>query len=168
MIDYAGAAFPPGGLSTAAGINTITADPTWSQCAIVRNRNDSTMIQNNTINTYSIGMAGIKDGSSNVLMLSEKQMNMTEEPAQDDDQGYCVGFDIDNMRSCFLPPQPDYYDNTEGNAPTNRDYIFGSSHPGILVVGMCDGSTRTVTYGIDPTVFQALCLRRDGAVVNID
>lgn len=168
MIDYAGACSPPSLISTAAGINTISNDLAWSDCAIVRNRNQLPDIMINRVSTYSIGMAGIRDGSSNVLMLSEKQMNLTDTMAQDDDDGYCAGFDIDIMRSCLLPPQKDYYDAAEGNAPTNRNYIFGSSHPSILVVGMCDGSTKTISYSIDPATFTALCLRRDGLAINVD
>jgi prepilin-type N-terminal cleavage/methylation domain-containing protein len=173
MIDYACATTAPGSVfpspSTISDINTITNDARWSDCAIVRNRNTLSNINNNTVSTYSIGMAGLKDGSSNIMMISEKQMNEAlEPPVQDDDDGYCTGHDIDIVRSCDLPPAKDYVDAAEGPTPTNRPYIFGSSHPGILVVAMCDGSTRNVTYQIDQTTFRNLGKRRDGNTINID
>jgi len=160
-----------------ADINNLTAanavDPTWGATAIVRNRNALTFDANNNINvpvnTYSIAMAGIKDGTSNVLLFSEKQMNLANEPpVQDDDDGYATGHDIDNVRSCFIQPAKDYVDQTEGATPANRPYRFGSSHPGIIVVAMCDGSTRTVSMSIDQLVFFNLGRRRDGTPINID
>jgi prepilin-type N-terminal cleavage/methylation domain-containing protein len=172
LIDYAAAVTPPSTASTAAAINVITNDTAWQNCAIVRNRNQFVPnIAVNKCNTYSIALAGITDGTSNVLMYGEKQLNLAYDVGgtQDDNEGYCVGFDIDTMRSCLLPPQKDYVDDTEGNAPPSRNYIFGSSHSGgIMVVGMCDGSTRTISYQIDPATFVGLCMRRDKMVLNLD
>jgi len=173
LIDYAAAttAEPNNeAQSYAADINTLTAanivDPAWGATAIVRNRNQN---PTGTINTYSIALAGIKDGTSNVMLISEKQMNIAlEPPVQDDDQGYCVGHDIDNVRSCFLQPQKDYVAPSEGASPASRPYIFGSSHPGVIVVVMCDGSTRLVNMSIDQVTFQRLGMRRDGNPINID
>jgi hypothetical protein len=106
-------------------------------------------------------------------MYGEKQLNIGNEPngtggPQDDNIAYCSGYNISNMRSCMMPPQKDYVDMTEGNTPSNRNYIFGSSHTGVMVVGMCDGSTRTVTFQIDMNTFAGLCMRRDGAVLNLE
>jgi len=174
LIDYCGAVTPPSGASTHDAINTITNNAAWQNCAIVRNRNVLAQIVSNQVSTYSIDTAGIKDGTSNTLMYGEKQINIANEPngignPWDDDLGYCAGFDINNMRSCLLPPQRDYNDPAEGPTPTNRNYIFGSPHSGgIMVVGMCDGSTRTVSFSIDATTFQSLCMRRDGGVINLD
>jgi prepilin-type N-terminal cleavage/methylation domain-containing protein len=172
LIDYAGACRTPSLASTYPAINTISPDSAWSDCAIVRNRNIPGDIYMNRVNTYSISLAGIKDGTSNVLMFSEKQMNLANEPASmpypDDDNGHVAGFDVDNMRSCLFAPVKDYVDPAEGNTPTTRPYIFGSSHPAGIVVALCDGSVRLVTYQVDQGSFANLCLRRDGAAVNID
>lgn len=174
LIDYAGAVCPPSGASTMAAIDPITNDPMWSNCAIVRNRNQLPQIAANQTSTYSISSAGIKDGTSNVLMYSEKQMNIANEPngssgPQDDNVAYCAGYNISNMRSCMMPPQKDYNDPSEGFTPSNRNYIFGSAHSGqVMVVGMCDGSTRTVTYQIDMNTFAGLCMRKDGMVLNLE
>jgi prepilin-type N-terminal cleavage/methylation domain-containing protein len=174
LIDYAAAVAPPSGNSFADDINVITNDLRWGNCAIVRNRNRWSPppgISTNQVSTYSISMAGIKDGTSNVMMYGEKQMNINNDQggSQDDDQGYCVGFDIDIMRSCLMQPQKDYVDAAEPPAPSNRPYLFGSSHSGgIMVVGMCDGSTRTISFQIDQATFAGLGLRRDGAVLNLE
>lgn len=190
MIDYAcattaapnepaGAPMSAVAEATAEDINLFNpASPTavnalWSATAIVRNRNQLSFDANGNINvpvnTYSIPLTGIKDGTSNVLLISEKQMNEANEPpVQDDDQGYATGHDVDNVRSCMLQPAKDYVDTNEGAAPPKRPYVFGSSHPGILVVAMCDGSTRTVSFSIDQLVFYNLGQRRDGTPVNLD
>jgi hypothetical protein len=165
LIDYAAASTSSGLL---ADMNDLEMDR-GSDCAIVRNRNTLEQITADSTSLYSISLNGIKDGVSNVLLYSEKQMNVANEPpAEDDDQGYCVGHDIDNMRTCVVLPQPDYVDATEGNGGGNRVYRFGSSHAGYIVVAMCDGSTRTVSYQIDQKTFLNLCRRRDGAKLNLD
>lgn len=165
LIDYAAATISSGLLEH---LNDLTVDP-GTECAIVRNRNTIEQITADSTSVYSISSKGIKDGTSNVLLFSEKQMNISNEPpAEDDDQGYCVGHDIDNMRTCVVPPQKDYNDPAEGNGGGNRVYRFGSSHDGCIVVGMCDGSTRTVSYKVDQQTFLNLCRRRDGAKLNLD
>jgi hypothetical protein len=114
-------------------------------------------------------MKGIKDGASNVMLISEKQMNLANEPpVEDDDQGYCVGHDIDIMRTCAVPPQKDYVDPKEGSGGGSRVYRFGSSHPGVIIVAMCDGSVRTISYEIDQQTFLNLGRRRDGAELKLD
>lgn len=165
LIDYAAASISSGLLEHMDDFNT---DP-GTECAIVRNRNTLEQITADSTSRYSISLSGIKDGTSNVLLFSEKQMNLANEPpAEDDDQGYCVGHDVDNMRTCVVPPQKDYSDPAEGYGGGNRVYRFGSSHDSCIVVAMCDGSTRTVSYQIDQRTFLNLCRRRDGAKVNLD
>jgi type II secretory pathway pseudopilin PulG len=165
LIDYAAA-------STCSGLLADFADPTVDlgrECAIVRNRNTLADIIAGEVSTYSINKNGIRDGSSNVMLISEKQMNdCVEPPTADDDQGYCVGHDIDNMRTCIVPPQKDYCDPKEGLGGGSRIYRFGSSHPGVIVVAMCDGSTRIVNFNIDQQTFFNLGRRRDGAKLAID
>ena len=171
LIDYAGASHPPSLASNYAAINTISNHPSWSDCAIVRNRNLPANIYSNNANTFSIGLSGIRDGTSNTLLVSEKQMNVANEPAAaayiDDDNGYVAGYDVDNMRSCLLVPAKDYVDSAEGTTPVARNYVFGSSHPYGIMVVMCDSSTRIVGYDVDPASFLAICLRRDGRIGNL-
>lgn len=165
MIDYAAA-------STCSGLLVDMEDPKVDpgiDCAIRRNRNTLAQITADEVLAYSISMNGIKDGASNVMLISEKQMNLANEPpAEDDDQGYCVGHDIDIMRTCAVPPQADYVDAQECSGGGSRVYRFGSSHPGVIVVAMCDGSTRTISFNIDQQTFFNLGRRRDGAQLRLD
>jgi hypothetical protein len=165
MIDYAAASTCSGLL---ADMEDLESDP-GIDCAIRRNRNTFAQITAGETLVYSISSNGIKDGTSNVMLIGEKQMNLfNEPPVEDDDQGYCVGHDIDIMRTCAVPPQKDYVDVSEGPGGGNRVYRFGSSHPGVIVVAMCDGSTRTISYDIDQQTFFNLGRRRDGAELKLD
>jgi prepilin-type N-terminal cleavage/methylation domain-containing protein len=165
LIDYAAA-------STCSGLLADIADPEvdlGTDCAIRRNRNTLDDILAGNVKTYSISLNGIKDGTANVMLISEKQMNLANEPpVADDDQGYSAGHDIDVVRTCFVPPQKDYVDQQEGPGGGNRIYRFGSSHPGVIVVAMCDGSTRVINMNIDQQVFYNLGRRRDGAKLSLD
>lgn len=165
LIDYAAASTCSGLL---ADMDDLEADP-GIECAIRRNRNTYEQIMADETLVYSISLNGIKDGSSNVMLVGEKQMNIANEPpAEDDDQGFCVGHDIDIMRTCAVPPQKDYNDPQEGYGGGTRIYRFGSSHDGVMVVAMCDGSVRTISYSIDQQTFLNLGRRRDGAKLNLD
>jgi uncharacterized protein DUF1559 len=165
LIDYAAASTCSGLL---ADMEDLQTDP-GTECAVVRNRNTFADIIADEVSPYSIGSRGIQDGTSNVMLIAEKQMNLANEPpAADDDDGYCTGHDIDIVRTCALPPQKDYVDPTEGPGGGSRVYRFGSSHPGVLVVAMCDGSTRTISYQIDQKTFFNLGRCRDGAAVKLE
>lgn len=165
LIDYAAA-------STCSGLLADMEDPKVDpgvDCAIVRNRNTFADIKADEVSPYSISMKGIKDGTSNVMLIGEKQMNLANEPpAEDDDQGYCVGHDIDNMRTCAVPPQADYVDAQEGQGGGSRVYRFGSSHSGVVTVAMCDGSVRGISYKIDQPTFLNLGRRKDGTALKLD
>lgn len=165
LIDYAAA-------STCSGLLADLEDPKIDlgvDCAIVRNRNTLKDIEADDVFHYSISAKAITDGTSHVMLISEKQVNLANTPpAEDDDQGYCVGHDIDNMRTCVVPPSKDYFDPNEGKGGGNRVYRFGSSHPGLIVVSMCDGSVRTVSYQVDQQTFLNLGRRKDGAKLNLD
>lgn len=165
LIDYAAA-------STCSGLLADLEAPKIDvgvDCAIVRNRNTLKDIEANDVFHCSISTEAIADGTSYVMLISEKQMNLANEPpVEDDDQGDCVGHDIDNIRTCVVPPKKDYHDLKEGKGGGNRVYRFGSSHPGLIVVSMCDGSVRTVSYEVDQQTFFNLGRRKDGAKLNLD
>jgi prepilin-type processing-associated H-X9-DG protein len=44
--------------------------------------------------------------------------------------------------------------------------LFGSAHPGGFNIAFCDGSVHIINYAIDQQVYQRLCNRSDGQVVN--
>jgi len=104
----------------------------------------------------------IKDGTSNTVMVAEKWVPATSQAGDvlGDNVGAYLGFTYDSIR--FADSQP-HADVINGNASD-----FGSSHQGSMNVLYGDGSVRTINYGVDPTVFKAVCGRADGQAVNVD
>lgn len=114
----------------------------------------------------SVTLARISDGLSRTLLLGEKCMNgaLLHVNQADDDAGWVEGWDWDTIRWCYLQPQPDYRDASESRAhsgyATQRS-SFGSSHPFSFSSAFCDGSIRSIEYGVDGRTFQQLGSRDD-------
>lgn len=102
--------------------------------------------------------ADIADGASNTLMVAEKRLNRTflGVPQDDDNEGYTAGWNEDTIRRTDKPPQPDLTDPIG-----DGDRRFGSSHPGTFQVVLADGSVHSLTYSIEPQIFERLGNRRD-------
>jgi prepilin-type N-terminal cleavage/methylation domain-containing protein/prepilin-type processing-associated H-X9-DG protein len=110
-------------------------------------------------------MADITDGTSSTLLVGEKRLNVGRlgQPQKDDDTGYASGFDFDVVRYTDRPPAPDY-----SAATGDGDGRFGSSHTGRFNVALADGSVRSLSYSISPTVFRYLGHSSDGQVISAD
>ena len=107
----------------------------------------------------------ITDGTSTTLLLAEKWVDLTtlgtNQPG--DNEGYTAGFDHDTIRGVNGPPMPDsrgIWDSAEFAEN------FGSSHSAQMNAVLADGSVRTIAYTINPTVFQLLGNKSDGATIN--
>jgi prepilin-type N-terminal cleavage/methylation domain-containing protein/prepilin-type processing-associated H-X9-DG protein len=114
---------------------------------------------------YPVRLAHVTDGASNTLLAGDKRLNRAYlgQPQDDDDVGYAGAFDNDTVRYTEQPPAPDY------TAPDgDGDWRFGSSHPGRFNAVFVDGSVRSISYAIDPTVFQYLGNKSDGQVISGD
>ena len=112
-----------------------------------------------------VRLAEVTDGTSNTLLAGDKRLNLAYlgQVQEDDDVGYAGAFDNDVIRSTLQPPAPDY------SAPDgDGDYRFGSSHTGPFNAVLVDGSVRSISYTIDPTVFQYLGNKSDGQVISGD
>jgi prepilin-type N-terminal cleavage/methylation domain-containing protein/prepilin-type processing-associated H-X9-DG protein len=105
------------------------------------------------VDKKTIGFQGLRDGSSNTLLIAEKRANMSDWTGDWNDDGYFSGWDRDTVNRADLPPLPD----ADG---TGRR--FGSAHPSGLNVGMCDGSVQFVPYTVDQIVWGRICHRDDG------
>jgi hypothetical protein len=104
------------------------------------------------------------DGLSNTLLLGDRRLNLRflGQIQTDDDTGYASGWDQDIMRRTDVPPLPDYF------APTgNGDLRFGGSHTGVFCIALADGSVRSLSYSVDPTIFKNLGNKSDGQVVDL-
>jgi prepilin-type N-terminal cleavage/methylation domain-containing protein len=115
----------------------------------------------------SVKFAAIKNGTSNVLLVGEKYVDLliaTTQSDCNDDQGWTDGWDNDTI--CFAapggtiyPPQPDGRVGTCGN-------IFGGPHPSGIQAVLCDGSVRSVSYSVNPTAWVTCCARDNGQVLD--
>jgi prepilin-type N-terminal cleavage/methylation domain-containing protein/prepilin-type processing-associated H-X9-DG protein len=108
-------------------------------------------------------MDDISDGTSNTLMVSEKRLNRRYlgQPQANDYIGYTCGWENDIVRSTDEPPRPDYNGDDDG-----YENLFGASHPGRFNAVLADGSVRSISYSINPTVFEYLGNKSDGQVIN--
>ena len=107
-------------------------------------------------------MADITDGTSNVLLLGEKRLNLRElgKAQPDDNEGYTAGWNSDTMRNTDKKPLPDF------NGLGDGDDRFGSSHAGVFLISLVDGSVQALSYSIDDQVFRRLGSIGDGQPVG--
>jgi hypothetical protein len=120
----------------------------------------------------------VTDGLSKTILIGEKCMNVkycTTDQQPDDNVGYVGGFQDDVIRygqamtpqGYPLVPVPDIFAPQYGiteRLPTTHS--FGSSHPGVCLFVLCDGSVQGINYSIDPLAFERWCVRSDGAVTE--
>ncbi len=118
-----------------------------------------------------VGMAHIRDGSSNTVMVAEGMFHLAflhsgGQCCSDNEDAYTNGWADDTERRGSTPPEPDL---TDPALPGSLcDGKFGSAHSGGLNVGLCDGSVRFVRFGINPTTWRNLCIRNDDQVIPND
>jgi prepilin-type processing-associated H-X9-DG protein len=80
-----------------------------------------------------------------------------------DDAGYTDGWDWDIVRWGHIPPSADFTGDG-GAAGAVLQGSFGSSHPGLFNVALCDGSVTSISYNVDFAVFKLASSRNDGEV----
>ena len=99
--------------------------------------------------------AHVKDGLSNTYLLGERVMapDRYSNSYCENDQGWTVGFDWDNIRWSHNRPYPD------SSIPNGTDICrgeFGSAHATTFGMALCDGSVRSLAYYIDEAPHRAL------------
>lgn len=148
-------------------------------------------------NVGDVTLSGITDGTSNTVLIGEKWLHPDRHNADggDNENAMNAGWDqcvvrigggtysykYNNgqpagpsaaTRTIPRTPQPDrdapQVIDASGAKVTIWNELFGSSHPGGCNFVMCDGSVRSIRFGIDPTVFAGVCTRAGGEVANLD
>jgi prepilin-type N-terminal cleavage/methylation domain-containing protein/prepilin-type processing-associated H-X9-DG protein len=121
--------------------------------------------------------AGIVDGTSNTMMIGEKFVDPTryapvpvnEDPPQHTwgslgftDNGYYHGWSWGTMRCSMSGPIKD-------QPYTTIAYwqMFGSAHTNGINAVFADGSVKAISFTIPNPIFQLLCRKNDGLVVDL-
>ena len=119
----------------------------------------------------------ITDGTTHTYLLGEKNVaadHYEDGGVSNDDQSMYNGYDKDNLRSTFVwypgfeekgapkcPAEPD------SQGKTYCEWNFGGPHPGTWLASFCDGSVRSLSYDMNPTVHQNFGNRKDGNAINL-
>lgn len=112
----------------------------------------------NTITVFQGGMFGqnsavsfrdVTDGESNTMLLSES----------------LVGLWADGRNCCgsYVQGRSPFFNGTTNSPPPTS---FGSWHDDVAIVGLVDGSARSVNKTISQNLFRNLCLRNDGQQIG--
>jgi hypothetical protein len=114
-------------------------------------------------------MADLTDGTSNTVMVGEKQCHPTVlgSSGGDNEPWQNSGWDQDHVRFGEAVPQPDSMHPTSAS-PTFWSVRFGGSHPGVFMAAAADGSVKSIKYTVDPANWMRLCLIADGETITAD
>jgi prepilin-type N-terminal cleavage/methylation domain-containing protein len=128
-----------------------------------------TKIRGVVFQAYEYNLRQVTDGTSKTYMVGEKYL-MPEEYSVSppttlrdwgDDQSCWSGDDLDMNRIAdhTIPPLQD-------QPGVELLYNFGSAHPGIFQMAMCDASIQSISFSVDLAVHEKLGDRRDGDPVT--
>lgn len=135
----------------------------WAGLDTASNSLDGPLVPSETGSKRFVTFAQLTDGSSNVLLVGEKWVAQVKSgPECNDDQGYVDGWDNDTI--CWAKTSSGGTVNVPMKCPrlsAGCGQIFGSSHANLLIV-LCDGSVRAVSFTVAPTVWVAVCSANDG------
>jgi prepilin-type N-terminal cleavage/methylation domain-containing protein len=137
--------------------------------------NDGVIVVNNATTYHRVRIGMITDGTSNTLLVGERRINLADidsgNDCYDNEAAVRPADDCDVLRraqsiagSWLTPAQDMNMPNTTPCGELGGPGLcqFGSSHPGGMQGVLCDGSVRSIGYGVNATVFKNLCVRNDG------
>jgi prepilin-type N-terminal cleavage/methylation domain-containing protein len=141
-----------------------------------------TQINVSPIKTWKIGtvtITGITDGSSNTLLVGEKAVRAQDYSFNVGDWRWWelvgIGHNADwgNMRTPGMQILADNqarlsWQAQNGNPNLNAEFGFGSAHSGLFMAVFGDGSVRGIRNTINTQVFENVCHRADGNVIDLN
>ncbi|TWU26087.1 DUF1559 domain-containing protein [Bythopirellula polymerisocia] len=114
-------------------------------------------------------LAEIEDGLSQTYLIGDKYLRPEAYEGvgaigspmytTGDNETIFTGFNRDVQRSTKLPP---FQDRPSLVLPES----FGSAHPGVFNMSMCDGSVQSISFDIDEETHRWLGVRNDGRTVS--
>jgi prepilin-type N-terminal cleavage/methylation domain-containing protein/prepilin-type processing-associated H-X9-DG protein len=111
-------------------------------------------------------MAAITDGVSNTYLVGERYIDpdtYTTGKADDDDQGWDMGYDFDVNR--WTNNSADYWPRQD-RAGAIGMYAFGSAHSNTFNMAFCDGSVHSIGYSIAGETHRCLGSRNDNKPID--
>lgn len=133
----------------------------------------TTMAGNTTVSA-----GRIRNGASNTMLIGEKCVTINGQVGGDpgDTSGIYYGYTGDTVAFAFPTGGP-IVDPRPGSAVTQyfvgigtvtlTNLGYGSAHPGGINAVFCDGSVKTIAYGVSPTIFQAISNRNNSTFVDL-
>ncbi len=109
-----------------------------------------------------VKMAEIRDGTSNTYLAGEKYVpadTYLDGTDYGDDGPVLAADDLDLCRWGSYSPFAD-------QAGVTEYYSFGSAHAAGFNMALCDGSIRTISYGINATIHACLANRKDQTPID--
>lgn len=118
----------------------------------------------------STNISSVTDGTSNVIMVSERQLFQNPRPNRPEERssdGWAFGGPATLMSTQFTPGKAGVIDLVNPNVSSRHFSEAGSSHVGIVNVLMADGSGRSISINIDRRTWNNLGNMSQGAPVDL-